>query len=156
MGAHGEAQMALDNLDAWAAPERVTNVSPPLNLVGKSYIRKEPKGVVLIIAPWNYPISLAFSGIVGVLAAGNCVVLKPSEVAPHSAKLVEELCARYLDARAVRVVQGAVAETTALLRERWDHILYTGNGSVGRIVLTAAAKHLTPCTLARFERTNDS
>jgi aldehyde dehydrogenase (NAD+) len=103
--------------------------------------------VALIIAPWNYPLQLSLGPLVGALAAGNCAVLKPSELAPATARLLAERLPGYLDPACVRVVEGEVAETTALLAERFDHIFYTGNGAVGRIVLEAAAKHLTPVTL---------
>lgn len=108
---------------------------------------QEPLGVCLVIAPWNYPLNLALTPVVGALAGGNAVVLKPSELAPATAALLADLVPRYLDRRAVRVVTGGVPETTALLRERYDHIFYTGNGRVGRIVARAAAEHLTPTTL---------
>ena len=143
LDANAEALMALKHLDEWAKDEPV----PDPNLFGKSYIRKEPKGVVLLIAPWNFPISLTFRPLVSILAAGNCCVIKPSEVSSHSAKLIQELVEAYLPSDAVRVVQGSVAETTALLRLRYDHIMYTGNGFVARIVMKAAANHLTPTTL---------
>jgi aldehyde dehydrogenase (NAD+) len=138
------AQMCLDNLDSWAADESVKHENP---LVGKSYVRKEPKGTVLLIAPWNYPIQLIIRPLAYIIAAGNCCVVKPSELAPHSTALVEELVPKYLDPTCFRVVTGAVPETTALLKCKWDHIIYTGNGAVAQIVLQAAALHLTPCTL---------
>ena len=114
---------------------------------GRSLIKHEPLGVVMIIAPWNYPFQTAIFPLVGALAAGNCVLIKPSEVAPATSALLAEWVPRYLDRRAVQVVEGGVPETTALLREKWDRIFYTGNGTVGRIVMEAAAKHLTPVTL---------
>jgi aldehyde dehydrogenase (NAD+) len=114
---------------------------------GRSYVYREPLGVVAIIAPWNYPFQTAVLPLVGALAAGNCVVVKPSEIAPHTSALIAKWLPRYLDPRAVRVFEGGVPETTALLREKWDHIFYTGNGTVGRIVMEAASKHLTPVTL---------
>jgi aldehyde dehydrogenase (NAD+) len=92
-------------------------------------------------------VQLVLTPLVGALAAGNCVVLKPSEVTPHSSAALAKLVPRYLDPDAVAVVEGGVAETTALLGERFDHIFYTGNGRVGRVVMAAAAKHLTPVTL---------
>jgi aldehyde dehydrogenase (NAD+) len=100
-----------------------------------------------VIAPWNYPLLLAVSPLIGALAAGDAVVLKPSELAPATSALLAELLPRTLDARAVAVIEGGVPETTALLEERFDLIFYTGNGRVGRIVMTAAAKHLTPVVL---------
>lgn len=107
----------------------------------------EPLGVALVIAPWNYPLMLALSPVIGALGAGNAVVLKPSELAPATAALLAELLPATLDPRAVAVVQGGVEETTALLEQRFDTIFYTGNGRVGRIVMAAAARHLTPVTL---------
>ncbi|MFJ8627120.1 aldehyde dehydrogenase family protein [Kitasatospora sp. NPDC093550] len=108
---------------------------------------RDPLGVVLIIAPWNYPLQLALAPLVGALAAGNTALVKPSELAPATSAAIAELLPRYLGEEAVAVVEGAVPETTALLEQRFDHIFYTGNGAVGRIVMTAAAKHLTPVTL---------
>jgi aldehyde dehydrogenase (NAD+) len=102
---------------------------------------------VLIISPWNYPIQLLLGPLVGALAAGNTALLKPSEMAPHTAAALAELVPRYLDSDSIKVVEGGVPETTALLKERFDHIFFTGNGTVGRIVMRAAAEHLTPVTL---------
>jgi len=133
------------HLSRWMKPERVP--TPLVNQPGKSRIRPEPLGVALIIAPWNYPFQLALSPLVGALAAGCCALLKPSEVAPATSKLIAELVPQYLDVSAVKVVEGGIPETTKLLEERFDHIFYTGNGHVGRIVMRAAAEHLTPVTL---------
>eukprot|EP00930_Biecheleria_cincta_P016499 TRINITY_DN13399_c0_g1_i1.p1 TRINITY_DN13399_c0_g1~~TRINITY_DN13399_c0_g1_i1.p1 ORF type:complete len:519 (-),score=115.10 TRINITY_DN13399_c0_g1_i1:160-1716(-) len=148
LGAHLAAEEALQNLDKWTAPRQVPTpmtVSP--TKMGKSYIRQEPKGVLLIIGPWNFPIELCLHPLVSAIAAGNCVVIKPSEVAQNCGVLLEQLINKYLDTACIKVVQGAEPETTALLKERWDHIFYTGNGHVGRIVMRAAAEHLTPVTL---------
>lgn len=140
-----EIDHALKHLDAWTAP---TKVRVPLMLRPSSArIVQEPLGTVLVIAPWNYPLQLLLAPLVPALAAGNTAVIKPSEVAPHTAALVAELIPRYLDERVVTVVMGGVQETTVLLAERFDHIFYTGNGAVGRVVMEAAAKHLTPVTL---------
>lgn len=100
-----------------------------------------------MIAPWNYPVYLALTPLVGAIAAGCTAVLKPSEVTPHSAKLLAELVPRYLDNRAFMVVNGGVPETTQLLDHKWDHIFYTGNGTVAKIIMKAAAKNLTSLTL---------
>ncbi|HEY4334174.1 MAG TPA: aldehyde dehydrogenase family protein [Ilumatobacteraceae bacterium] len=140
-----EIDEALKHLGAWAAPER-TKVALAFK-PGAAEVVPEPLGVVLIIAPWNYPVQLLLAPLVAALAAGNTVVVKPSEVAPATAAAMAEMIPRYLDTRVVRVVTGGVDETTALLAERFDHIFYTGNGTVGRIVMTAAAKNLTPVTL---------
>lgn len=140
-----EIDHTLKHLDGWTTPSRV---KVPLTLKpGKASLVPEPLGVACIIAPWNYPVQLLLAPLVAALAAGNTAVLKPSEVTPTVAALIEELVPRYLDARAVAVVTGAVEETTALLEQRFDHIFYTGNGAVGRVVMRAAAEHLTPVTL---------
>jgi aldehyde dehydrogenase (NAD+) len=133
------------HLRKWMKPERVATALAALP--GKSRIVREPLGVALIVAPWNYPFALAINPLAGALAAGNCALIKPSEVAPATSALLAKLLPKYLDPEAVAVVEGGVAETTALLQQRFDHIFYTGNGAVGRIVMEAAAKHLTPVTL---------
>jgi aldehyde dehydrogenase (NAD+) len=140
-----EISEILDHLDRWVKPRavRVPMVARP----GKAWIVPEPLGVALVIAPWNYPIQLLLAPAAAALAAGNPVVLKPSEVSAHTATVVAELVPRYLDERVAAVVTGGVQETTALLAERFDHIFYTGNGRVGRVVMAAAARHLTPVTL---------
>jgi len=116
-------------------------------MMGSSYIRQEPKGVALIIGAWNFPVDLTLQPLVAAVSAGCCAVIKPSEVSRHTAVLIEELICKYLDSSAVRVVQGAIPETTALLKLPWNHIFYTGNAHVGRIVLRAAAEHLCTVTL---------
>ncbi|KAG1807970.1 aldehyde dehydrogenase [Suillus subaureus] len=113
----------------------------------KPAIYKAPKGNVLIISPWNYPMVLSFQPLIGAIAAGCTAVLKPSELLPTFSQLLEEIVPKYLDPNAYRVVNGAVPETTELLELQWDHIFYTGNGKVARIVASAAAKHLSPLTL---------
>jgi aldehyde dehydrogenase (NAD+) len=108
---------------------------------------REPLGVVLVIAPWNYPIQLLLEPMIAAIAAGNAVVGKPSEITAACSEVLGRLIPQYLDPDAIAVVEGGVEETTELLEQRFDHILYTGNGRVGRIVAGAAAKHLTPVTL---------
>jgi aldehyde dehydrogenase (NAD+) len=140
-----EVDEALRNLGSWMKPQKA---KLPLKFrPGAARIIPQPLGMVLIIAPWNYPLQLTLSPLVGALAAGNTVVLKPSEVSPATSSAMAELIPKYLDERIVAVVEGAVDETTALLNEQFDHIFYTGNGTVGRIVMRAAAEHLTPVTL---------
>ncbi|KAI9486215.1 MAG: Aldehyde/histidinol dehydrogenase [Benjaminiella poitrasii] len=141
-----EIDFMLKNLDKLT---KTATVKPQffINSLDKCTVRKEPKGVVLIIGAWNYPIHLLLLPVVGAIAAGNCVVLKPSEVASHTSEFVGRVLPGYLDPQAYSVVQGGVEETTALLTERFDHIFYTGNGTVGKIIMAAAAKHLTPVTL---------
>ena len=140
-----EIRLTRKKLASWMKPERVR--TSLLAMPGRSYIYREPLGVTLIIAPWNYPFQLVVLPLIGAIAAGNCAVVKPSEISPNVSALIAKWLPKYLDRRAVQVVEGGVPETTALLREKWDHILYTGNGTVGRIVMEAAAKHLTPVTL---------
>ncbi|CAO3645920.1 unnamed protein product [Mucor fragilis] len=142
----GEIEYMLANLDTLV---KTKTVKPQymVNALDKCTVRKEPKGVVLIIGAWNYPIHLLLLPLVGAIAAGNCAVIKPSDVASHTAEYIAKIVPKYLDPRSVSVVQGAVEETTALLAEQFNHIFYTGNGAVGKIVMTAAAKHLTPVTL---------
>lgn len=135
----------LKNLVRWTAPRRLP---VPLTLApGKAATVREPLGTVLIIAPWNYPVQLLFVPLVGALAAGNAVVLKPSELTPTVSSLIARLVPRYLDSQAVTVIEGGVEETTEALAQRYDHIFYTGNSQVGCIVARAAAEHLTPITL---------
>ncbi|KAG0170269.1 aldehyde dehydrogenase 3, member A2 [Apophysomyces sp. BC1034] len=141
-----ECKYMIKNLDRLSKPTH-TSKRFMMNSMDKTYIRKEAKGVVLVIGAWNYPVNLLLLPAVGAIAAGNCVVFKPSEVAAHTAAAMARLLPKYLDERAYSVINGGVVETTELLEQRLDHIFYTGNGMVGRIVMTAAAKHLTPVTL---------
>uniref|UniRef100_A0A7S1QZ24 Aldehyde dehydrogenase n=1 Tax=Neobodo designis TaxID=312471 RepID=A0A7S1QZ24_NEODS len=140
-----EAYNALDNLDAWTAPQKVELEG--IQHLDTQYIRRDPLGVVLIIGAWNYPLQLTLVGMVGAIAGGNTVVLKPSELAPATSKILTEMLPKYLPAEVATVVEGAIDETTALLNERFDHILYTGSSRVAKIIMAAASKHLTPVTL---------
>lgn len=140
-----EIDHTLDHLEAWVAPE---SAPLPRNLLpGSGSVVREPLGVALVIGPWNYPLHLVLAPLVGVLAAGNAAVVKPSELSPTVSAAIARHLPSYVDTAAVAVVEGAVPETTELLEQRFDHIFYTGNGTVGRIVMTAAAKHLTPVVL---------
>lgn len=142
---YSEIKLAIKNLSKWMKPERVKSL---LALQpSKCFVYREPYGVVLIIAPWNYPIQLSLSPLIGAIAAGNCAIIKPSELAPASSQLLATLLPKYLDNKAIQVVEGDKDVTTALLAEHFDYIFYTGNTTVGRIVMEAAAKHLTPVTL---------
>lgn len=140
-----EIDHARRHLRRWAKPERVW--APLATRPGKARIVREPLGVVLVIAPWNYPIQLMLSPLIGAIAAGNCAVAKPSEVSAATSAALARLVPQYLDTDAIAVVEGGVPETQALLAEHFDHIFYTGNGRVGRVVMEAAARHLTPVTL---------
>lgn len=141
----GDIDYALKNLSDWLKPHKVS--VPLAAMPAKAFVVSEPLGVALIIAPWNYPMQLLLAPLVGALAAGNAVVLKPSELAPATSELLATLIPVYLDPETVVVVQGAAQETGWLLEQKYDHIFYTGNGRVGRIVAEAAAKNLTPTTL---------
>ncbi|MER7754154.1 aldehyde dehydrogenase family protein [Kitasatospora sp. NPDC097643] len=140
-----ELDHTVAHLEQWLRPKPAG--VPEVFRPAEARVVRDPLGVVLIIAPWNYPLQLALAPLVGALAAGNAAVLKPSELAPATSDALARLIPEYLDPEAVAVVQGAVPETTALLEERFDHIFYTGNGAVGRIVMAAAARYLTPVTL---------
>lgn len=140
-----EIDHAIRHLRHWAKPRRAR--APLVLMPARARVISEPLGVVLVIAPWNYPVQLLLAPLVGVLATGNAAVLKPSELAPATAALVARLIPQYLSDGTVGVVEGAVAETTELLTHRFDHIVFTGSGPVGRIVMRAAAEHLTPVTL---------
>ncbi|MBI2394204.1 MAG: aldehyde dehydrogenase family protein [Deltaproteobacteria bacterium] len=140
-----EVDHTIKHLAEWMRPEKVA--APLVLQPARAEIHKEPLGVCLVISPWNYPFQLAMAPLVGALSAGNCVLIKPSEVAPHTSALLARLLPQYLEPDAVAVIEGGVRETTELLEQQFDHIFYTGNGHVGRIVMTAAAKHLTPVVL---------
>lgn len=141
----GEITNALKHLGQWLLRERVR--VPLAMMPARASVVSEPLGVTLVIAPWNYPLMLALAPVVGALAAGNCVILKPSELSPATSAALASLIPRYFDPRAVLVVEGGAKETGWLLEQRFDHIFYTGNGRVGRIVAVAAAANLTPVTL---------
>jgi len=133
------------HFESWAQPE---TVSPPWQLfaVGTKVLR-EPLGVVLVMAPWNYPVYLLVTPLAAAIAAGNAVVCKPSELTPTVSATLARLFPKYLDSDAITLVEGGAPVAESLLNERFDHILYTGGPNVARIVMTAAAKHLTPVTL---------
>ncbi|KAJ6257311.1 Omega-crystallin [Drechslerella dactyloides] len=135
----------INGLDKWIKEDKLD-----VDLLGKlsaPTVRKEPMGVVLIIGAYNYPFQLTFGPMLGAIAAGNCVIVKPSEVSSASAAVLTNIITESLDPDAFAVVNGAIPETTKLLEQKYDKICYTGNGVVGRIVAAAAAKHLTPMIL---------
>jgi aldehyde dehydrogenase (NAD+) len=141
----GEISDFIKDLPSLMAPEKV---STPLTMQpGSSYIYKEPYGVVLVLAPWNYPVQLALSPLIGAIAAGNRVVIKPSEMTPHCSQVIADVVAKVFTEEEVQVVLGGVEETTQLLKEPFDYIFFTGSTAVGKVVMRAAAEHLTPVTL---------
>ncbi|MBQ6939760.1 MAG: aldehyde dehydrogenase [Alistipes sp.] len=141
----GEIDNFLKHLPRWAAPSKRKT---PLKLFpAKSQIITEPLGVALIIAPWNYPVQLLLNPLVGAIAAGCTAVLKPSPYVPHVAEALEELVHDCFDEEYVAIVQGHRDVNTALLNERYDIIFFTGSPDLGRVVMRAAAEHLTPVVL---------
>ncbi|KAJ1905447.1 hypothetical protein LPJ81_001925 [Coemansia sp. IMI 209127] len=143
-----EIGLFLENLDKWARPEdKHASARQPAFMMSQSQVRREPLGTVLIMGAWNYPFRLTLLPVIGAIAAGNTVVLKPSEVAAHSALTLEHIVAEYMDPQVIRIVQGGVDESTELLKQRFDHFFYTGNGTVGKIVARAAAEQLAGVTL---------
>ncbi|XP_070839906.1 aldehyde dehydrogenase family 3 member A2b [Chaetodon trifascialis] len=145
LGVEHEIDLITSKLKEWAAPRPVEkNVMTMMDTV---YIQPEPLGVVLIIGAWNYPWALTLQPLLGAIAAGNAAVIKPSEVSVHTAKVMEDLLPLYIDKELYPVVNGGVPETQELLRHRFDHIFYTGSTMVGKVIMEAAAKHLTPVTL---------
>jgi aldehyde dehydrogenase (NAD+) len=140
-----EARHAMRHLHRWMKPRRV---SAPLALLGsRSRIVYEPKGVVLVISPWNFPFNLSFGPLVSAVAAGNCVVLKPSEMTPNAAACMRRIVSEVFAEDEAAVIEGDAGVAEALLQKRWDHIFFTGSPRVGRLVMKAAAEHLTPVTL---------
>jgi len=139
---------ALNNLDEWTADQPPEGSLTLMDRLNKPMVHRDPLGVILNIVPWNYPLQLALVPLVGSIAAGNAMVIKPSELAPASAEALERFVERHLDPDTTAVVQGAVPETTHLLEKCvFDHILYTGAPFVAKIVMRAAAENLTPVTL---------
>ncbi|XP_031728312.1 aldehyde dehydrogenase family 3 member A2a isoform X2 [Anarrhichthys ocellatus] len=145
LGLEGEINLSMEKLAEWAAPRPVEKSL--LTISDEVYVQPEPLGVVLIIGAWNYPWAVTLQPLVGAIAAGNAAVIKPSEVSSHSAKVMEELLPQYLDKDLYPVVTGGVSETQELLKQRFDHVFYTGSSTVGKLVMEAAARHLTPVTL---------
>lgn len=142
---HTEINLALNHLKTWMEPSQV---STPLTHTGtNSYITYEPYGVALVISPWNYPIQLALAPVIGAIAAGNTIVLKPSELAPHTSTLLREMIENTFTTHYFTVLEGGIETSEQLLAQRFDYIFFTGSTAVGKIVMEQASKHLTPVTL---------
>ena len=135
----------IKNLSRWAKPKRVFPFV--VNIPSSDSIYKEPYGKVLVISPWNYPFQLALCPVIAAVAAGNQVVLKPSELTPNTAEIIQKIIAKVFSINQVEVIQGDASVATQLLSQRWDYIFFTGSVAVGKIVAKAAAQHLTPVTL---------
>ncbi len=140
-----EIDEAIKNLKNWTKPKKAAVSWKFFPYSAKIY--PEPLGVVLIIGPWNYPLQLIISPLVGAIAAGNCTILKPSEIAPHTSSLVAQIIGKHFHPDYIAVVEGGVETSQKLLAEKFDHIFFTGGTAIGKIVMAAAAKHLTPVTL---------
>ncbi len=140
-----EIRYALRHLAGWMRPER--RRAPWLAWPACGWIQPDPYGVALIIGPWNYPLQLLLAPLVGAIAAGNCAVLKPSEFAPHTAAVIDQIIGTVFPRRYIAIVQGEQATAEALLVEKFDHVFFTGSSDTGRSVMSAAARHLTPVTL---------
>jgi aldehyde dehydrogenase (NAD+) len=140
-----ELKDTIKNLHKWAKPKKV--FPSILNFPSTDYIYKEPYGKVLIIAPWNYPFQLALCPLVSAVAAGNQVVLKPSELTPKTSEIIAKIIKKTFPANHVEVIEGGLEVSQQLLSQRWDYIFFTGSVPVGKIVAKAAAENLTPVTL---------
>ncbi len=140
-----EISKMIKMLPLWNRPHRAK--SSLINFPSKDYILPEPYGNTLIISPWNYPFQLTLTPLVGAVAAGNTAIVKPSEFAPHSSGLIKSIIEAVFDEEHVAVVEGDASTATALLKKKWDYIMFTGSTSIGKIVAKAAAEHLTPTTL---------
>ncbi len=136
---------AIKHLKSWVKPKKVR--AGIEQFPASAQIYPEPLGVVLIIAPWNYPFQLMISPLTGAIAAGNCAVLKPSEIAANTSSVITDIIQTTFDPAYIAVVEGGVETSQALLEEKFDHIFFTGGTAIGKIVMQAAAKHLTPVTL---------
>jgi aldehyde dehydrogenase (NAD+) len=141
----GEAVYAHKHLKKWMRRRRESLLLA--QLPGRAWVQYDPLGVVLIIGPWNYPLYLSLAPLVAAVAAGNCAVIKPSELAPATSALLARLLPEYVDAEAVRVIEGDAAITQELLAAGFDHVLFTGGTEVGKKIMAAAAPTLTPVTL---------
>ena len=140
-----DIKQAKKKLTRWSSKQRVkTNLG---NFPAKSYIIPEPLGVTLIISSWNYPYQLSLAPIVAAIAAGNTIILKPSEISSQTSSVMASILNEAFDPNFLKVIQGGVQETTELLKQKFDKIFFTGSTTVGKIIYKAAAEHLTPVTL---------
>lgn len=140
-----EISYTIRHLAGWAKPKRVR--TPIVHFISSSYLYTEPYGSVLIMSPWNYPFQLTMAPLAGAIAAGNCCVVKPSEYSFHTSEIMEKIINEVFDREYVAVVRGGREANKHLLDERFDYIFFTGSPTVGRVVMEAASKHLTPVTL---------
>lgn len=140
-----ELNHAIKNLKKWMRHKRVS--TPFMHFHARSFIVPEPYGVVLLISPWNYPVQLTFSPLIGAIAAGNCVIIKPSEESPHVSKAIAQIIEKAFPLEYISVVEGGVPQAQELLQKKFDYIFFTGSPGVGKIIMKSAAEHLIPVTL---------
>lgn len=140
-----ELNHTIQHLHRWASPSRVP--TPLMHFPASSHVYREPYGTVLIMSPWNYPFQLTLVPLIGALAAGNCVVLKPSEYSVHTAAVIEKMITENFDSGYISVIRGGREANQSLLEQKFDYIFFTGSPTVGRLVMKSAAWHLTPVTL---------
>ena len=140
-----EIRFILKHIDDWSVPRKVKTAKTHIG--SKAYKVPEPYGTALIIAPWNYPIQLALSPVAGAIAAGNTAIIKPSELTPHTSKLLAHMINSHFDPKHLHVIEGGVETTQHLLKQPFDYIFFTGSVPVGKVVMEAAAKQLIPVTL---------
>uniref|UniRef100_A0A8D8ETU0 Aldehyde dehydrogenase family 3 member B1 n=1 Tax=Culex pipiens TaxID=7175 RepID=A0A8D8ETU0_CULPI len=140
-----DLRSTIFKLRDWVKPDRPEKTM--VNMMDGVFIYKDPYGVVLVMGAWNYPLQVTLVPVAAAIAAGNCVLIKPSEVAPATSRFIAETIPKYLDPECYRVVEGGAKETSELLKQKFDYVFYTGSGRVGRIVHQACNENLTPCTL---------
>lgn len=140
-----EVNYHLKNLKKWMSNKRVP--TPLTHFKSTSFISPEPYGVVLIMSPWNYPVQLCLSPLIGAISAGNCAIIKPSAYSPHSSKAVAKVISQVFSQEYIAVVEGGREENNSLLKEKYDYIFFTGSVAVGKLVMESASKHLTPVSL---------
>ncbi len=145
IGVKKEIDYALKHIKSWVKPKTVAR--PLDQFPSAARIYSDPLGVVLIVSPWNYPFQLTISPLIGAIAAGNCVILKPSEISLHTSALLADLIRKTFDPSYIALLEGGVEVSQDLLAQKFDHIFFTGSTQIGKIVMEAAAKHLTPVTL---------
>ena len=139
-----EISYAINNLKKWSKDKKVNS---GIFFLSKNFIKSEPLGQILVISPWNYPFNLAICPVIGAISAGNTIILKPSEISTHTAKVIEEMITKYFDEKYFKVILGDSKKTSKLLDFNFDYIFFTGSENIGKIVMQKAANNLTPLTL---------
>jgi aldehyde dehydrogenase (NAD+) len=144
-GVYTEINHLLKHLDSWSKPHRVK--TSLLNFPSRSFTLAQPLGVVLVMSPWNYPLLLTLSPLAAAMAAGNCIIIKPSRYSENTSRVLESILAKHFPSNYIATFQGGTDINTELLANRFDHIFFTGSTTVGKIVMQAASRYLTPITL---------